>query len=401
MQAFARAMAFAHALALALALSASVTGAGAASVGASTALPGFVRGDAGNCAVVVNNDEAARAGWAGARDLCAKHGAGLPIVRTPGDNEALRGVVNASGVGAGAWLALEDIGRVKVSLKGGGWRWGDGALIAGRPASLNISEHPFPIGTWYEPKGYSGLPGSLQPGDVPFHRGFHAWAEPPPYESGLCAWMDAASGNWSAGECATPRAVVCCAPAPPAAAAAAFECTRGVKDESSTWPLMPFYYRDTALDDIPNSEAEIAAGFANNNAYFVGNAALAELEIDEAELCVEDLAAEKRLCLPLEHRDSELLYDGGVREALQGSAKRQGSMPGVSQAGSVTSLHTLIAILSGQAVEPTVKVDELIWDYSRVVGQCTHMHTHVRAQHQLWSKACAPRFCVLCRTHAR
>ena len=64
-------------------------------------------------------------------------------------------------------------------------------------------------------------------------------------------------------------------------------------------------------------------------------------------------AAEKRLCLPLEHRDSELLYDGGVREALQG--------------GSVTSLHTLIGILSGQVAAPSA-ADALIWDYSHLVG---------------------------------
>ena len=186
---------------------------------------------------------------------------------------------------------------------------------------------------------------------MPFRRGFHAWAEPPAHESGLCAWMGAGeSGRWGAGECAAPRAVVCCAPPPPPPA---FECSRGVAEESSTWPLVPFYYRDTPLDDIPNTEAEIAEGFSNSNAYFVGNAALAELDIDEAELCVEDLAAEKKLCLPLDHRESELLYDGGVREALRGE--------------SVTSLHTLIGILSGQAAVPAA-TEELIWDMQHIVG---------------------------------
>ena len=96
--------------------------AGAASGGA-TPKPGFVRGsDAGNCAVVPG----ANLGWSGARDLCASKGAGLPIIRAPRENAGLRAVLNASGVGGGAWVGLEDIGRVPVTVTSGGWRWADG-----------------------------------------------------------------------------------------------------------------------------------------------------------------------------------------------------------------------------------------------------------------------------------
>ena len=35
------------------------------------------------------------------------------------------------------------------------------------------------------------------------------------------------------------------------------------------------------MDDIPNTEEEIAQGFENSNAYYVGNKALAKLVLDE------------------------------------------------------------------------------------------------------------------------
>ena len=311
---------------------------------------GFVRGStAKNCEVV----EGERAGYLGARELCAsREGAGLPIVRSPRDNRALRALLNASNAsGAGAWIGLDDIDRIPIREQGGGWKWTDGNFVGRQPS---VGDH------------YNGRPNTLTRDDITYYRGFHAWndGEPartgnvPNSESGLCAWMDAGSGNWSASSCDANHTIVCCTPPTPST----FECSENVVAESEEWPLVPFYYRDsTTMDDIPNSAAEIAKGFSNQNAYYIGNEALVELEIQEAQLCVEDLAAEKRLCLPLEHRESQLRFDG----TLGGSV---GGVGAVLEGLEGNSMHTFIAILSGQIPDGQVG-DFTIMDFATLWGK--------------------------------
>lgn len=51
-----------------------------------------------------------------------------------------------------------------------------------------------------------------------------------------------------------------------------------------------------------------AAGFSRTNAYYIGNDALSKLDLTEAQLCVEDPATDKRLCLELDAAD--LNYNG-------------------------------------------------------------------------------------------
>ena len=46
---------------------------------------------------------------------------------------------------------------------------------------------------------------------------------------------------------------------------------------------------------------EVARGFWNERSYFIGNKALADLDLLEMELCVEDPSTDQltRLCIPL------------------------------------------------------------------------------------------------------
>ena len=124
-------VAVAHLPALPARGAAAGTGASAAADKA-TAAHGYVRGNTGaeNCRVEDENHEMAEARWPQARDLCASKGGGLPIIRTPRENRALRALLNASGA-AGAWIGLDDISGIPVALLGGGWQWADARTWAG------------------------------------------------------------------------------------------------------------------------------------------------------------------------------------------------------------------------------------------------------------------------------
>ena len=111
-------------------------------------------------------------------------------------------------------------------------------------------------------------------------------------------------------------------------------------------PIVPFLYRDDLImDDIPNIEKEIAQGFERGNAYFIGNTALSRLILDEAELCVEDTAADIQVCRPIE---KAMLSTAGSTHKFQDLDE-----------SAVNNLHKMIAILSGQ-LAPTILESNLL-----------------------------------------
>ena len=197
----------------------------------------------------------------------------------------------------------------------------------------------------------------LSAGSIPFYPGFHNWEDEggPGHGAGECASFVVASGKWAAVPCAAAaaaapprRTVVCCKPPNGLA-------DLGIKDKcsphavkgSSNWPLVPFLYRDDLnMDDIPNTEEEIAQGFETSNAFFIGNTALSRLILDEVELCVEDTAADIQLCRTIE-------------KAMLSAAGSAHQFSRLGQDAAVNSLHKMIAILSGQ-LAPTIKESELL-----------------------------------------
>jgi len=59
------------------------------------------------------------------------------------------------------------------------------------------------------------------------------------------------------------------------------------------WHYLLDYSDDPSKDDVPDEQAEIAAGFSNSNAFYIGNAKLADLPIRAAQMCA--LASNARL----------------------------------------------------------------------------------------------------------
>jgi len=162
----------------------------------------------------------------------------------------------------------------------------------------------------------------------------------PPAQAGECATFNVTSGRWGAKACTTAHAVVCCSLPP----VDHFSCSRGVTEDSAEWPIVPFYYGDdNSVDDIPNTLEEIAEGFSNANAYFIGNKALSELKLNEAQLCLEDTAAKEKKLLCRTLNEGMLAYTGDLDERL------------------TDTWHTMIAILSGQ-LSPTGKNQEVSFD---------------------------------------
>lgn len=51
------------------------------------------------------------------------------------------------------------------------------------------------------------------------------------------------------------------------------------------WDYILDYGDDRSKDDIPDDGASIAAGFSNENAYYIGNEELAKLDLAEVQLC--------------------------------------------------------------------------------------------------------------------
>lgn len=82
---------------------------------------------------------------------------------------------------------------------------------------------------------------------------------------------------------------------------------------------MPLFIRDDPrADDVPNTAEEIIAGFANENAYFVGIDALIRMSIDTARFCLEDSSTPgRKICQRL--TDYSWGYSGPSLAALTGA----------------------------------------------------------------------------------
>ena len=271
-----------------------------------------------------------QATWSDAQALCKARGEALPIIQTPRHNEDLRNLI--SGPGPTAWLGLSDRNGTAVRIDGGGWQWVDGNSAGRPPANITTAlRKREPIGALVE-------------GEVTYFPGYHNWeGGAPSYGTRGCATLDAASGRWAGRPCAEEHAVVCCAPP----ADDQFSCSKGVTDDSKDWPLVPFYlHDDPRTDDVPKNVEDVGRGFRTDNAYFIGNAALSNLRLDEAELCLEDEAADKRLCAPL--YPLTLTLDADTEEHLATTMGLNGTR--------VTALHKMVAILSGQIPAVVVRV---------------------------------------------
>lgn len=51
------------------------------------------------------------------------------------------------------------------------------------------------------------------------------------------------------------------------------------------WEYVTDYHDDRSTNDLPDDAAAIAAGFHNENAYYIGDAALEELDLEEIQVC--------------------------------------------------------------------------------------------------------------------
>ena len=133
--------------------------------------------------------------------------------------------------------------------------------------------------------------------------------------------------------------------------------------------IRPFYYfDDVEKDDLPNSDEAIARGFANSNAYYIGNQALSALHLEEAELCVEDLSNGKQLCLPLLEHMLVIEDDDKMMQPMMDSFN----------GSDITNVHKLVAIFAGQLP----KTEEVITPIVR-------FHDQIRS-----GKATNPELCV-------
>ena len=205
--------------------------------------------------------------------------------------------------------------------------------------------------------------GELEEGEVTYLSGYHNWkAGAPAYGTFGCAAMEiddaAAAGQWVAAPCddrQAQHAVVCCAPP----THDQFSCSAGVAADSDEWPLIPFYYHDDRnVDDLPNTEAEVAKGFRHRNAYFIGNAALSNLKLDAAELCLEDIALEGvRLCVPLYQRMLQTVSaTAAYRSADHRAATPPMWVPGVRPVRRGVWRHGTVCIVSWNMEGHDVKV---------------------------------------------
>jgi len=59
------------------------------------------------------------------------------------------------------------------------------------------------------------------------------------------------------------------------------------------WAYVLDYSDDRSKDDIPNNVGALASGFANSNAFYIGNSAVDDLDIETAQMCV--LSSSKRM----------------------------------------------------------------------------------------------------------
>lgn len=227
----------------------------------------------------------------------------MPIVRTQLHNYAVSELIQsgfAIGAGGWAWLGFSDEVRETPNPDGGGWLWADGV----------------PVGRGHETGGG-------------FYPGFSAWGpqggnvDVLPWSEYKCGYIDDFS-NWWPSSCADTADVICCynTGSGPASCPAS----------GADWPLVPLLVGDNPVaDDVPNTVAEIAAGFETKGAYYIGNQALAGMTLTAAELCFGDSTAAVELCMALESEMYEYTNPIGGPE-LDGSS----------------GLHKIIAALSGQ-----------------------------------------------------
>jgi len=136
--------------------------------------------------------------------------------------------------------------------------------------------------------------------------------------------------------------------------------------------VLLFYHDDDMVDDIPNTAEEIAAGFQNDNAAFVGNRRLQSMRLTGVRMCLEESHAPgsdcKRICYKAVEGDWS--YDG----------------PGIA-AGMANDWQKLTYALSGQ-------ID------NGLPGQGTHgnfVEALLRDRHCLsTNKSDSPMYCWMC-----
>eukprot|EP00959_Pyramimonas_sp_CCMP1952_P285475 5968994-Pyramimonas_sp.AAC.1 len=81
---------------------------------------------------------------------------------------------------------------------------------------------------------------------------------------------------------------------------------------------------------MPDSPEDIAAGFCNSNAMYLGNSALSSVTIPSLRMCARDSVGGESLCYDV--KSDDWTYTGG----------------GVPGAMTASNYHKIIAALSGQ-----------------------------------------------------
>jgi hypothetical protein len=76
------------------------------------------------------------------------------------------------------------------------------------------------------------------------------------------------------------------------------------------------YFDDDDTDDIPNTAADIIPGFQTDNAAYIGNEAVAALEITGVRFCVEDLSDSVCSVLCYDALESDWTYTGPIDSTL-------------------------------------------------------------------------------------
>jgi len=134
------------------------------------------------------------------------------------------------------------------------------------------------------------------------------------------------------------------------------------------WTYILDYSDDRNVDDIPNSRAEIPAGFHHANAFYIGNDALDKLDIQEAEMCA---LASSENC----NWSCHLITDGAYNPDANGCAPIQRFS---------TNTKKIIAALSGQC-EGIAHGQHRIYNVmNNVPWGCSGVSTYIYASHDTY-----------------
>lgn len=68
----------------------------------------------------------------------------------------------------------------------------------------------------------------------------------------------------------------------------------------ASWTYIMEYFDQPSVDDIPNSEDAVVAGFSNSNAFFIGEDELDKLNFSEMEVCYTGSTDCRVECLPVD-----------------------------------------------------------------------------------------------------